>query len=52
MDYLDAVLGQLSADSNVVIMGNFNADPGREGGPLSTTPTNEQGRILLHYLKR
>ena len=52
MDYLDAVLGRLAFDNDVVIMGDFNADPGSEGGPLSSTPTNEQGRILLRYLQR
>ena len=52
MDYLDAVLGRLAFDNGVVIMGDFNADTGSEGGPLSSTPTNEQGRILLRYLQR
>ena len=49
MDYLDAVLGHLAFDNDVIIMGDFNSDPGSEGGPLSSTPTNEQGRILLCY---
>ena len=26
-----------------IIMGDFNANPGSEGGSLSSTPTNEQG---------
>ena len=52
MDYLDAVLGRLSFDNDVIIMGDLNADPGSEGGPLSSTSTNEQGRILLCYLQR
>ena len=51
-DYLDAVVGRLAFDNDVIIMGDFNADPGSEGGPLSSTPTNEQGRILLCYLQR
>ena len=33
-------------------MGDLNADPGSEGGPLSSTPVNEQRRILLCYLQR
>ena len=52
MDYLGAVLGHLAFDNDVVIMGDFNADPGSEGAPLSSTPTNQQGRILLCYLQR
>ena len=52
MDYLDAVLGRLVFDNYVIIMGDFNADPGSEGAPLSSTPTNEHGRILLRYLQR
>ena len=45
----DAVLGRLSFDNDV---GDLNTDPGSEGGPLSSTPVNEQGRILLRYLQR
>jgi hypothetical protein len=52
LDYLDAVLGRLAFDNDVIIMGDLNADPGSEGGPLSSTSSNEQGRILLHYLQR
>ena len=52
MDDLDAVLGHFAFDNDEIIMGDFNADPGSEGGPLSSTPMNEQGRILLCYLKR
>ena len=52
IDYLDAVLDRLSFDNDVIIMGDLNADPGSEGGPLSSTSANEQGRILLHYLQR
>ena len=36
----------------IIIMDDPNADPGSEGGPLSSTPANEQGRILLRYLQR
>lgn len=52
LDYIDACLGRLSLDNNVIIMGDLDADPGSEGGPLATTTVNEQGRILLRYLKR
>ena len=52
MDYLDAVLGRLSLDNDVIIMGDHNADLGSEGGPLSSTSANKQGRILLRYLQR
>ena len=43
MDYLNAVLGCLAFDNDVIIMGVFNADPGSEGGLLSSIPMNEQG---------
>lgn len=53
MDYLDAVFTHLSYD-DVVLLGVINADPWPEmdGGPLATTSSNEQGRILLRYLRR
>ena len=41
-----------SHDSDVLILGDLNADPGILGGPLSSTPHNEQGRILTRYLDR
>ena len=37
---------------SLIILGDLNADPGPSGGPLSTTPVNEQGRILLCYLSK
>ena len=42
----------LAFDHNVIVLGDLNADPGSDGGPLSTTPSNEQGRILLRYLAK
>ena len=51
LDYIASVLAQLAFDNDVVIMGDFNADPGPEGGPASWTQLNEQGRILLRYLQ-
>ncbi len=41
LDYVDAVLGQLSHDSDVYILGDLNADPGSGGGALATTTANE-----------
>ncbi len=52
LDYVNAVLGQLSFDSDVYILGDLNADPGSGGGPLATTTANEQGRILARYLRK
>ena len=52
LDYVDSVLGQLCLDNDVCILGDFNADPGSEGGPLATTNVNEQGHILLRYLRK
>ena len=52
LDYVHSVLGQLCFDNDVYILGDFNADPGSKGGPLATTSVNEQGHILLRYLKK
>lgn len=51
-DYADSLLHQLSFDSDVLFLGDLNADPGPEGGPLATTVSNKQGRILLRYLRK
>ena len=51
MDQLGATIELLPPGSNVIIMGDFNADPGIHGGPKSTTEANEQGRIFLQYLQ-
>lgn len=50
LDYLDSIISQYAYDSDIIILGNLNADPGMEGGPLASTECNEQGCILLHYL--
>jgi len=52
LDYIDAVIDQLTLDNDVLVLGDLNADPGPLGGPRATTKTNEQGRILMHYLRR
>ena len=52
LDYIVACLGRLALDNNVIILGDLNANPSSEGGPLSSITINEQGRILLWYLKR
>ena len=52
LDYLDASLQLLSNESDVVILGDLNADPGPSGGPLASSPNNERGRILSRYLTR
>ena len=48
LDYIDAVIDQLSLDNDVLVLGDLNADPGPLGGPRATTKTSEQGRILMH----
>ena len=50
LDQLDTVLGPLPPLSDIIILGDFNADPGSQGGPLSTTRLNEQGRILVPFM--
>ena len=52
LDYLDAALHHLPPSDNLIIMGDFNADPGHLGGPLSTTSTYTQGRILLQFMDK
>ena len=51
LDYADSILSQLSFDSDVLILGDLNADPGSEGGPMITTNASEQGRILLRHCR-
>lgn len=43
---------RLPAGADVVIMGDFNADLGLLGGPMSLSSPNEQGKILNKYLMR
>ena len=50
LDNLNATMNSLPSISNTVVLGDFNADPGCHGGPLSTTSVNQQGRILSQYL--
>ena len=52
LDQLEAGLHLLPTNSDIFIMGDFNADPGHLGGPLSSTRLNEQGRILHQFMSR
>ena len=52
LDYLDSLINTLGYDCDIVILGDFNADPGPSGGPKCSTPSNEQGKILIQYLNR
>ena len=52
LDYIDSTIMHFAFDNNVMVLGDLNADPGSDGGPLATTPSNEQGRILLRYLAK
>ena len=51
LDHIDTILQLLPTSADVIIMGDFNADLGQEGGPKCTTPANEQGKIFLRYLR-
>ena len=52
LDFLDASLQLLSNESDFVISGDLNADPGSSGGPLTSTPNNKQDRFPSRYLTR
>ena len=52
LDQIDALMNTYACDSDVVYIGDFNADLGPAGGPRATTPSNEQGRILQKYLDK
>ncbi len=36
MDRLEALINTHGTDKEVIFLGDFNADPGKEGGPLSS----------------
>ena len=44
---LDATISLLAPDSDVIIMGDFNADLGRYGGPMSRTEVKSQQHCQL-----
>ena len=46
------MINLLGYENDVFILGDMNADLGLSGGPMASTPTNEQGKILMQYLKR
>ena len=46
LDYTDTCLQCLSYDSDVILLGDLNADLGHLGGPLCMAPSNKQGRFL------
>ena len=52
LDLLDATFSLYKLDNDVYVLGNFNADLRTEGGSQVCTPANEQGCILLRYLRR
>ena len=51
LDYLDSLISNLGLVSDIIIIGDLNADPGPAGGPNSSTSSNEQGLIFIQYLK-
>ena len=46
------MINLLGLDNDVFILGDINADLGPGGGPMASTAINEQGKILMQYLKR
>ena len=52
LEYLDSMINLLGYKNDVFILGDMNADLGLSGGPMASTPTNEQGKIVMQYLKR
>ena len=52
VDNLDAALQLLPTNADIIVLGDFNADPGHDGGPLSTTKINSQGKILCHFMSK
>lgn len=46
LDVLDGFINTHRYENDIIILGDFNADPDPPGGPKATTPFNEQGRIL------
>ena len=52
LDYLDSMINLLGYENDVFILGDMNADLGLSGGPMASTPINEQGKILRQYLQR
>ena len=51
LDMLQVIKGKLDPSGIVIFAGDLNADPGTHGGPLSTTPVNEQGHFLARYIQ-
>ena len=51
LDMLQVIKENLDPSGIVIFAGDLNADPGTHGGPLSTTPVNEQGCFLARYIQ-
>ena len=51
LDTLQVIKEKFNPSGLLIFAGDLNADPGASGGPVSTTPVNEQGRILSKYLQ-
>ena len=47
LDYLDSMINLLGYENDVFILGDMNTDLGLSGGPMTSTPINEQGKILM-----
>ena len=51
LDTLQVIEEKLDPSGIVIFAGDLNEDPGNHGGPLSTTPANEQEHILARYIQ-
>ena len=51
LDTLQVIKEKFNPSGLLIFAGDLNADPGTSGGPVSTTPVNEQGSILSKYLQ-
>ena len=52
LNQVEAAILLLPPGADIIVMGDFNADLGHLGGPMSCTQLNEQGKILHRYLTK
>ena len=52
LDDLSTIVDSLSYESRVIVVGDFNADMGRSGGPRRSKTLSKRGLLLYDFLKR
>ena len=52
LDELSTIVGSLSDESQVIVVGDFNADMGCSGGPRGPDPPSKRGLQLFDFMKR